>query len=115
MHLVPIIPQPAIGVEESLEVAGVAADKAVKPVAERTLPPLLRYAQEQHASPFNVTNQPGKGMVAERRQLLRQDERRLVCRRIGQQDILEELRSAIDRRRHKRRANDLQLHIDEEA
>lgn len=115
MHLVPIVPQPRVGVEESLEVAGVAALKGVKPVEERTLPPLLSYAREQHAYVFNEMNQPENARVAERLQVARQDERRLECRRIRHQNILEELRSAIDRRRHKRRAGDLQLHIDEEV
>lgn len=115
MHLVPIIPQPRVGVEDTLEVTGVAALKTVKPVVERTLPPLLSYAHEQHAYVFSEINQPGKGQVAERQQVARQEERRLACRRIRHQNILEELRSAIDRRRHRRRANDLQLHIDEEV
>lgn len=109
MQLVPIIPQPKIGVEETLEVKGVAALRPSKPVAERTLPPLIRYRHIKAVLPPNEIAQ------REKRQLALQPDRRLICRRIHHQSLLEELRSAIDRRRHKQRNTDLQLHIDEEA
>lgn len=109
MQLVPIIPQPRVGVEDSLKVTGVAAVKPAKPVVERTLPPLLSYA---HAVPPHA---PPEIKQHEKRQVTQLQDRRLVCRRIHHQPILEELRSAIDRRRHKKRSTDYQLHIDEEV
>jgi hypothetical protein len=109
MQLVPIIPQPKTGVEASLEVTGVAAMKPAKPVQERTLPPLLSYAKER---PVQIANEIKQHKT---REVARQTERRIVCRRLHHQPILEELRCAIDRRRHQQRRTDLRLHIDEEV
>lgn len=109
MHLVPIIPQPRVGVEESLEVARTAALKPVKPVEERTLPPLLNYAHELTSPAPTAINQH------EKRQDTHSEDRRLVCRRFQHLPILAELRSVIDRRLHKQRSTDIRLHIDEEA
>jgi hypothetical protein len=94
MHLVPIIPQPRVGVEESLEVQGIAAVRRAKPVQERTLPPFVTQA---HASPsqlvFEVVGKEGP-------QRTHLAERRMVCRRLQHLTIPEELRSVIDRRQH---------------
>ena len=109
MQLVPLIPQPIIGIKESTEVKGVAAVKPAKAVEERTLPPLIGYRHVRQEMPPNAIAQH------EKRQLALQPDRRLLCRRIHHQNLLEELRSAIDRRRHKQRNTDLQLHVDEEA
>lgn len=109
MQLVPIIPQPRVGVEESLEVTGVAAVKSAKPVVERTLPPLLSYAHK--LPPYT----PPQISQHEKRQVTQLQDRRLVCRRIHHLPILQELRSVIDRRRHKKRSTDYQFHIDEEV
>lgn len=98
MHLVPIIPRPKTGVEESLAVSGVAVIKPAKPVQERTLVPM----RSEAARP-------------EKAQVSRQAERRIVCRRLHHPTILEALRSSIDRRRHQQRKTDVQLHIDAEV
>ncbi|HUX90220.1 MAG TPA: hypothetical protein VMV48_05965 [Gallionellaceae bacterium] len=115
MHLVPIIPQPRVGVEESLEVARTAAVRPVKPVEERTLPPLLTYAHEQQRSDAGEIVQHPHRRVSDRPETADQGERRLACRRFHHLPILEELRSLVDRRRHKRRKTDLEPHIDVEA
>lgn len=109
MQLVPIIPQQIIGVEETLAVKGIAAVKPAKPVAERTLPPLVTHGHELPLHTPREINQQ------EKRQVTQLEERRLICRRIQHLPVLEELRSAIDRRRQKQRSTDLQLHIDEEV
>lgn len=94
MQLVPIIPQPRVGIEDSLEVQGVAAVKRAKPVQERTLPPLVSFPHEQPLQlVFEVVGEEGPL----RTQL---PERRILCRRLRHVTILEELRSVIDRRRH---------------
>lgn len=109
MQLVPIIPQPRVGVEDSLEVQGVAAVKRARPVQERTLPPLVTHSP---APPSQVVVEVSGKEGPQRTQL---PERRIVCRRLHHFTILEELRSAIDRRKHNLRNANFQLHIDEEA
>ena len=108
MQLVPVIPQPKIGIEESLEVKGVAAVKPAKPVAVRTLPPLVR----SHALPAKMQYETVR---PEKRQITPQEDRRIICRRLHHMNMLEELRSARDRRRRQLRGSDLQLHMDEEV
>ncbi len=109
MQLVPIIPQPVIGVEDSMQVKGVAAVKPSKPVQERTLPPLLTQAHEpQSQLVVEVYGENGP----QRTQL---PERRIICRRLRHSTMLEELRSVIERRRSKQGATDFQLHIDEKV
>lgn len=115
MHLVPIIPQPRVGVEESLGVARTAAVRPVKPVEERTLPPLLTHAHEPQRPDTGEIVQHHHRRVSDRPETADQGERRLACRRFHHRPILEELRSLLDRRRHKRRATDLEPHIDVEA
>lgn len=100
MQLVPIIPQPKVGIEESLEVKGIAAVKEAKPVQERTLPPLVTLPHEATAQVvYEVYGDEGPHRTQLR-------ERRLICRRFQHLSIMEELRSVVDRRRHR---------IDEEA
>lgn len=115
MHLVPIIPQPKVGLEERLKVDGVVAVKTATPVGKEALPPAINLAPETPAPVSDEIKQPGNPPVAERQQVSRQEERRIACRRIAHRDMQEELRSAIDRRKHKRRAKDMEPHIDEEA
>jgi len=109
MQLVPIIPQPKVGVEESLEVQGITAVKRAKPVQERTLPPLVTQSREPPSQlVFEVYGEEGP----QRTQL---PERRFICRRFHHLSILEELRSAIDRRKRDQRGAGFLLHIDEEV
>lgn len=109
MQIVPIIPQQKFSVEESLEVTGIAAVKPAKPVEERTLPPLVNRGHEQALYPSSDIS------PQEKRQLIVEEERRLVCRRIQHLPVLEELRSSVDRRRHSMGSAEFQLHIDEEV
>ena len=109
MHLVPIIPRPKTGVEESLAVSGVAVIKPAKPVQERTLVLMRSFA---HGQPLQMISEAAR---PEKAQVSRQAERRIVCRRLHHPTILEALRSSIDRRRHQQRKTDVQLHIDAEA
>jgi hypothetical protein len=109
MQLVPIIPQPRVGVEDSLEVQGIAAVKRAKPVQERTLPPLLT---QPHEPPLQLVFEVYGEEGPQRTQLA---ERRIICRRLHHLSILEELRSAIDRRKRIQRGTDFSLHIDVEV
>ncbi len=106
MQFVPIIPRPRDLLEERLEVKRLAAVRAAKPVQPRTLPPLLTYA---HEPPPREQQES-----AERRAPL-QDERRIYCRRVRHLPVLEELRSAIERRKNSQRGSDQSEHIDIEA
>jgi hypothetical protein len=106
MQFVPIIPRPRNLLEERLEVKRLAAVKAAKPVQPRTLPPLVAYA---HAAPPRDQAQP------EERRAPLQEERRSYCRRITHLPVLEELRSAIYRRKNTQRETDQAEHIDVEA
>ncbi len=109
MQLVPIISQPKTGVKEKLEVAGIAAVKASKPVEARTLPSLVSYTHERPEQKYLEKNQHKEQLM------IRQEDRRSYCRRLQHQTIMEELRSSIDRRRHQQRKTDVRLHIDEEV
>ena len=115
MHLVPIIPQPKVGIEERLKVTGVAAVKTSTPVGEEAQPPSINLVPEKSAPVSSEITRPVNSPVAERYRVNRQEERRKACRRIAHHDMQEELRSAIDRRKHKRREKDMEPHIDEEA
>lgn len=106
MQFVPIIPRPRNLLEERLEVKRLAAVKAAKPVQPRTLPPLVSYA---HEAP------PREQELTEDRRAPLQEERRSYCRRVKHLPVLEELRSAIDRRKNPQRSSDLAEHIDIEA
>jgi len=109
MQLVPIIPQPATGIEKSLTVNSVASVRPPKSVTERTQLPLARLAHGQPVSAVREKEQH------EKRQTAGYAERRSVCRRLARYPLLEELRSSIDRRKHRQRSTDVVLHIDEEA
>jgi hypothetical protein len=109
MQLVPIIPQQKFDAEDKLPVKGIAAAKPAKPVQERTLPPLLSYGHELQPGSDSEINQH------EKRKLTQPQERRIVCRRVKYTVMPEELRSAVDRRRHKQRITDMQLYIDEQV
>lgn len=106
MQFVPIIPRPRNLLEDRLEVKRLAAVKAAKPVQPRTLPPLVTYPREpQHRDNPEL----------DRRQEGARGERRIYCRRVQHLPVLEELRSAIDRRKNPQRGSDQAEHIDVEA
>ena len=102
MQLVPLIPQPKIGIEKRHDVAGVSALKLTRPVKERTLPPLIIY---RHAQTEKIS-------AKERESRKAQVERRSLCRRLHPQNILEELRSSLDRRKQQQKNTDYRFHID---
>jgi hypothetical protein len=109
MQLVPIIPQQKFDAEDKLPVKGIAAVKPAKPVQERTLPPLLSYGHEPPPGNYSEIAQH------EKRKPTQPQERRIASRRVKHTAMPEELRSALDRRRHKQRVTDMQLHIDEKV
>lgn len=108
MQFVPIIPRPVVELEDHRQVSGIAGVKRTKPVQERTLPPLASYPRESSHDAVETGRR-------EQRYDAEQADRRLFCRRIGHLPVLEELRSAIDRRKRNQRNTDFQLHIDEEV
>lgn len=109
MQIIPIIPQPRVGVDDTLEVKGVAAANPAKKVGERTLPPMVSHRYRQ------LPQLPNEKAQLNKRRTLPMNERRLFCRRLTPRSLLLELRSSIERRRRKGRAADLAMHIDEKA
>lgn len=110
MKYVPSLPPPITGVADKWAINGVSRVKPTKPVQERTLPPLVTYPQyAQHETP------PGSIEETERRHKEPFQERRMYCRRVAHQPILEELRSGVERRRNRQRGGDLTDHIDEKV
>ena len=108
MKYVPSLPPPAIETEDIWATNSVPRVRPVKPVQKRTLPPMVSHPQ--HARPEML---PGSVEEAERRHEKPFQERRMYCRRIAHRFILEELRSGVERRRHKQRKDDAADHIDE--
>jgi hypothetical protein len=104
------LPPSLNGLEDNYEVKKLTEIKPVKPVSERIEPsPVFRQlTQSEHqrtpVRPLERRNAaPYHG------------ERRTVCRRIKMQPLLKELRSKVDRRRHKQRETDITEHIDEKV
>lgn len=110
MRFVPSFPPPITVPEEGLEAKALARVKPVKPVQERTLPPLVAQRHSRLENPSDLTGQQEK-----RRDMHVHGERRTYCRRIEHLPILFELRSAPDQRRQKQRENDVTEHVDEEV
>jgi len=108
MKYVPSISPPVIGIVNRWAINGTARVKPVKPVQERTLPPLV--FQPQHAPPESPPT-PTEKRHAEPLQ----EDRRTYCRRTAHKPVLEELRSHIDRRRHRQRGDDMTDHVDEKV
>ena len=110
MKYVPSLP-PSTNVATDRWATNVAPKvKPVKPVQERTLPPLVTHPQHaQHETP------PGFIEKAEKRHEKPFQERRMCCRRVAHQPILEELRSWVERRRNRQRGDDMTDHIDEKV
>lgn len=112
MQLVPLIQQPVLGTEERLDVAGVAAMKSIQPVEEGISPPLVKpHNEPSEKIPDDISRSQISRQEADK--VIRQSDRRLFCRRVDHQIIMQELRSSIDRRRFAQRKTDIKLHIDE--
>lgn len=110
MRYVPSIRTPLVIAKEGLRVQALDRIRAAKLVRERTLPPLLVH----HPIQLEKTFVPGVSEDMRHAPQLH-GERRIQCRRIEHRPILVELRSEIERRRHKQRAKDKTEHIDVEA
>ena len=110
MKYAPSLPPPTTGVADKWALNGVAGTRPVKPVQERTLPPLV-----SHPHPDEQKISSDLADKAERRHEMPFQERRIFCRRVAYQPILEELRSAVERRRNRQRSEDLADHIDEKV
>jgi hypothetical protein len=112
MQYVQNLPLPPLlnGLEDKNEVKKLTEIKPVKPVPERTQPSLV-------FRPFTRSEHHHKLVepVERRHAETHLGERRIICRRIKTQPLLKELRSKVDRRRHKQRKSDITEHIDEDA
>ena len=74
------------------------------------MPPLVFHPQRAlHEIP------PGSIEETERRHEKPFQERRMYCRRVAHQPIMEELRSGVERRRNRQRGGDMTDHIDEKV
>ena len=104
------LPPSLNGLEDKNEVKKLTEVEPVKPVPEHTQPslvfrPFTRYEQQR-----NLVKP-----VERRHAETHLGERRIICRRIKTQPLLKELRSKVDRRRHKQRKTDITEHINEDA
>jgi hypothetical protein len=111
MKYVPSLPSVVTGATDSLDVYPLSGVKPAKPVQERTLPPLVVHRQMQ----FDATTSEVAKRQEKRSDPLLQGERRTYCRRIEHPSLLAELRSRMERRRHKQRMGDPTEHVDEEV
>jgi hypothetical protein len=109
MKYVPSLPPPAGGLEKRREVQALTRVKPARPVQSRTLPPQVIQPRRE---PQEIASKAAEEL--ERREPAR-EERRKYCRRVSHQTMLEELRSGLERRRHKQRKRDPTEHIDEQA
>ena len=100
-------PSPISTTPDRREVKGVTSVHAVKPVSvdARELPDVLYHRETERQVP--------KYVGVEKRGY--REERRKLCRRVGKQAVLIELRSGVDRRRVEQRAGDVHIHIDAQA
>ena len=108
MRLIPSLPPVTTGPKDTRQVGGLTATHAVKPVAPVNHPvPNIepQTAHQQPARPVPPLHHRAEPLV----------DRRKICRRVSHQPVLVELRSGIERRRHRTREGDLIDHIDEEA
>jgi hypothetical protein len=114
MKYVPSLPPPASVPTDRWENDGLTAVRPVKPVQERSLPPLIFHRRPRRQAEPEAEPVPA-GEVEKRHATPLPEERRSCCRRTLHQTIPMELRSGTDRRRHNQRKTDSTEHIDEEA
>ena len=110
MKYVPSLSPPITVPGDRLRANALARVRPAKPVQARTVPPLVTHPLRQHE-----TSQEQIQHEERRHAEPLQEERRAYCRRVSHQPVMEELRSAIERRRHKQRGADSTEHIDEEV
>lgn len=105
----PLDPLPPVGVtDDPYEIQEKAGVTAVRPVGERSLPPLIVRARREPQPPQEQAQRPP---AVERRA----EDRRKMDRRISNQPVLVDTRSGLDRRKNKRREDDPTTRIDEKA
>ena len=110
MKYVPSLPPLITVPEDRLEAKALNLVGTVKPVQERTLTPLIvQRNKHPETLPYQIPRDERR--LAEPLQ----EERRAYCRRINHQTFREEIRSVVERRRHKQRGTDLTEHVDEEV
>ena len=99
--------QPPPKSPNTTEVGGLTAIRSVKAVQlqEQTVPSVNQQTVQQEAARLEEQQRRGSGG-----QFV---DRRMVCRRVMQLSVLEELRSGVERRRHSQREGDLVDHVDE--
>ena len=110
MKYVSDTPAVITGETDSLDVYPLSSVKPAKPVQERTLPPLVVHPQ---ASFTDASLKMARHQEQRNAPDVKTD-RRMYCRRIEHPSYLVELRSRMERRRHRQRINDATEHVDEE-
>lgn len=104
----PIDPLPPVGITDDVyEIQEKAGVMPVRPVGERSLPPLI--VRRRRAAPPQEQPQrpPTERRVGE--------DRRKMDRRVSNQPVLVDTRSGLDRRKGKRRDDDPTTRVDEKA
>jgi len=112
MQIIPVLPRQNVGRDDKLENSVPAVVKQVNAVEERASAFPLSSHYSAPETPDRELQSGDKSQGVDRRESVVNEGRRLVCRRFQHQQILEELRSTIDRRKHRRRKTDLPSHID---
>lgn len=103
IQIIPTDPHPLMTPVRTKGVAEVKKLDGIKPVkhVKKRIPP--EYTPGTDGQPERRHREP------------LQEERRTYCRRFEHLPVLEELRSGIDRRKHKQREGDAAEHVDETA
>ncbi len=110
MRYVPSLPPPTLTGIGTREVRGVMRTRPIRPTRILSHPEAAVDLGEKHEPRPAVVPAP----PVEHR-TVHPEERRVLCRRVGHQPVLFDLRAGLDRRRHNLRGTDLTEHIDEEA
>jgi hypothetical protein len=107
MRIVPSLP-PVTKSPNTRQVGGLTAIHSVKAVQlpEQSVPNVEHQSAQQEAARLVEHQRHHEGPS---------EDRRKVCRRVGKQTVLVDLRSGLDRRRHNQREDDFVDHIDETA
>ncbi|HXU92649.1 MAG TPA: hypothetical protein VFP33_03235 [Gallionella sp.] len=117
MRYVPSPPPPTLTGLGSREVRGVMRTRPIRPARIREHPEVavdLGAAHEPLPAAPPALLEAAPAPVVEHR-TIHPEERRVLCRRVGHQPVLFDLRAGLDRRRHNQRRTDIKEHIDEEA
>lgn len=100
------------GITENIyDIREVAALAAAKRVAGRTLPPLVTHPRYPEAEPGGKEAHPDQAEAEKRMH----EDRRNLCRRVGDQPVMLDTRTHADRRKKPRRGDEHAVSIDEEV